>query len=206
MTLGRAFIEAAKRRPSAFCMADSTGPGADVRPRADGGAPARAGDPADDARPARVGLLLPASVGGALANIATSLAGKVPVNLNFTAGREAMARRDRALRHHDHPDVARSSSRRPASSRSTAWCSSKTSCKEIAARESSRDARDGMRCCRRALLDALFATRTDAETLATVIFSSGSTGVPKGVMLTHRNILANVDSLDAGVPPDATTT
>ncbi len=25
MTLGRAFIDAAKRRPSAFCMADSTG-------------------------------------------------------------------------------------------------------------------------------------------------------------------------------------
>src|SRR6202043_1641195 len=39
----------------------------------------------------KVGLLLPASVGGALANVATSLAGKVPVNLNFTAGREAMA-------------------------------------------------------------------------------------------------------------------
>ncbi len=28
-----------------------------------------------------------------------------------------------------------------------------------------------------------------------MIFSSGSTGVPKGVMLTHANILANVDSL-----------
>src|SRR5580765_4581702 len=40
---------------------------------------------------ASVGLLLPASVGGALANIAASIAGRVPVNLNFTAGRDAMA-------------------------------------------------------------------------------------------------------------------
>src|SRR5256885_13867189 len=40
---------------------------------------------------ASVGLLLPASVGGALANIAASFAGRVPVNLNFTAGRDAMA-------------------------------------------------------------------------------------------------------------------
>ena len=44
-----------------------------------------------------VGLLLPASVGGALANLGLSLAGKVPVNLNFTAGRESMADRDRAM-------------------------------------------------------------------------------------------------------------
>src|SRR4030095_13215003 len=36
-------------------------------------------------------LLLPASVAGALANVATSIAGRVPVNLNFTAGRESMA-------------------------------------------------------------------------------------------------------------------
>jgi acyl-[acyl-carrier-protein]-phospholipid O-acyltransferase / long-chain-fatty-acid--[acyl-carrier-protein] ligase len=40
---------------------------------------------------ASIGLLLPASVGGALANIAATIAGRVPVNLNFTAGREAMA-------------------------------------------------------------------------------------------------------------------
>ncbi len=38
-----------------------------------------------------VGILLPASIGGALANLAALIAGRVPVNLNFTAGREAIA-------------------------------------------------------------------------------------------------------------------
>jgi len=38
-----------------------------------------------------VGVLLPSSIAGALANIAVLLAGKVPVNLNFTAGQKAMA-------------------------------------------------------------------------------------------------------------------
>jgi acyl-[acyl-carrier-protein]-phospholipid O-acyltransferase/long-chain-fatty-acid--[acyl-carrier-protein] ligase len=47
------------------------------------------------------------------------------------------------------------------------------------------------------LLNRLYGSRqADAgSSLATVTFSSGSTGIPKGVMLTHRNILANVDAI-----------
>jgi acyl-[acyl-carrier-protein]-phospholipid O-acyltransferase/long-chain-fatty-acid--[acyl-carrier-protein] ligase len=40
----------------------------------------------------------------------------------------------------------------------------------------------------------MFLAEPDPDGLATVIFSSGSTGVPKGVMLSHANILANIDS------------
>jgi acyl-[acyl-carrier-protein]-phospholipid O-acyltransferase/long-chain-fatty-acid--[acyl-carrier-protein] ligase len=48
----------------------------------------------------------------------------------------------------------------------------------------------------RALLRRWFGdARTGASPLATIIFSSGSTGVPKGVMLTHANLLANIDSI-----------
>ena len=35
----------------------------------------------------------------------------------------------------------------------------------------------------------------DADRLATVIFSSGSTGEPKGVMLTHHNITSNLEAM-----------
>ncbi len=38
-----------------------------------------------------IGVLLPPTVAGALVNVGITLAGHVPVNLNFTAGREAMA-------------------------------------------------------------------------------------------------------------------
>jgi acyl-[acyl-carrier-protein]-phospholipid O-acyltransferase/long-chain-fatty-acid--[acyl-carrier-protein] ligase len=39
------------------------------------------------------------------------------------------------------------------------------------------------------------------DDLATVIFSSGSTGDPKGVMLTHSNIAANVESMIQAIDP-----
>jgi acyl-[acyl-carrier-protein]-phospholipid O-acyltransferase/long-chain-fatty-acid--[acyl-carrier-protein] ligase len=37
--------------------------------------------------------------------------------------------------------------------------------------------------------------RRDPDFLATIIFSSGSTGEPKGVMLSHYNIISNIDAL-----------
>src|SRR5215470_6949083 len=89
-TLGARFIRTAKRQLASFCMADSTGReltfgrvlvGSLLLSRAVRRLP----------QSRFVGLLLPASVGGALANIGTSIAGRIPVNLNFTAGHDAMA-------------------------------------------------------------------------------------------------------------------
>ncbi len=39
----------------------------------------------------KIGVLLPPSVGGAVANLGVAVAGRVAVNLNFTAGKDAMA-------------------------------------------------------------------------------------------------------------------
>jgi acyl-[acyl-carrier-protein]-phospholipid O-acyltransferase/long-chain-fatty-acid--[acyl-carrier-protein] ligase len=41
----------------------------------------------------------------------------------------------------------------------------------------------------------LYVEPIEGDAPATVIFSSGSTGIPKGVMLSHRNILTNIDSI-----------
>ena len=84
------FIRVAKRRWSSFCMADTTGAELTWGKTLIGARLMAGSVRRRSAGESMVGVLLPASVGGALANIAVSLAGKVPVNLNFTAGAGAL--------------------------------------------------------------------------------------------------------------------
>jgi acyl-[acyl-carrier-protein]-phospholipid O-acyltransferase / long-chain-fatty-acid--[acyl-carrier-protein] ligase len=141
-----------------------------------------------------VGLLLPSSVGGALANIAVLAAGKVPVNLNFTIGAEALA-----------TAVEQAGIRTIITSKQFLR---KASLDEMPGMVFLEDLRGEIgsgakiatllqaRLTPVWLLRRLYGGRDrTAASLATIIFSSGSTGVPKGVMLTHANILANMDSL-----------
>ena len=192
MTLGRAFIEAAKRRPAAFCMADSTGQELTFA-RALTASLLLAGAISRTATGQRyVGLLLPASVGGALANVATSLAGKVPVNLNFTAGHDAMAA---AIERCGIKTIltARGFIAKAGIETIDGMVFVEDFLKAIPLATKLRTAL-AVKVLSAAMLARRYAPEAGPDDLATVIFSSGSTGVPKGVMLTHRNILSNIDS------------
>ncbi|MGH7817649.1 MAG: MFS transporter, partial [Candidatus Binatia bacterium] len=85
------FVEVAKRRWRSFCMADTTGTELTYGKTLIASLLFARWLRKNCSNEAMVGVILPASVGGALVNIAIQLAGKVPVNLNFTAGQEAMA-------------------------------------------------------------------------------------------------------------------
>ncbi|MBK5940179.1 long-chain fatty acid--CoA ligase [Halochromatium roseum] len=47
---------------------------------------------------------------------------------------------------------------------------------------------------------SLAQTKTNPNALATLVYTSGTTGPPKGVMLTHRNILSNAEAIQSRVP------
>jgi len=191
--LGRRFIAAAKRRRGAFCMADAT-----TAPLTFGRALTASlllsrwlrrhaqGQP-------RIGLLLPASVGGALANIATTLAGKTTVNLNFTAGRDGM---QAAIARCELKTIL--TSRRFVEKADIAPIDGMVFLEDVMASLTRLDkARMGLAVfvLPAWAIAALYARDSTGDSLATVVFSSGSTGVPKGVMLSHANILANIDAV-----------
>ncbi|HYM13212.1 MAG TPA: acyl-[ACP]--phospholipid O-acyltransferase [Bryobacterales bacterium] len=188
------FLKTAKRRRFAFCMADSAGKRLNygrtlaaslllsrwVRRQCRGDL--------------MVGLLLPASIGGALANIAALFAGKVPVNLNFTAGLEAMA-----------SAISQCQIRTILTSK-TFLAKAKLEpvegmvflediLSQTAASAKARAALAAFLLPARLLALLYCPQRPKPDALATVVFSSGSTGVPKGVMLSHHNIVSNIEAL-----------
>jgi acyl-[acyl-carrier-protein]-phospholipid O-acyltransferase/long-chain-fatty-acid--[acyl-carrier-protein] ligase len=193
-SLARQFVRTAKQRWGAFAIADATTPAPLTFGRALAGALLLARWARRSLGDERcVGLLLPASVGGALANIGLTIAGKVPVNLNFTAGRESMTA---AIERCGITTVV--TSKRFLTKAGIEPVDGMVFLEEVMSGISAA-AKLRILVLSRALpawmINRLLVERVDGEALATVIFSSGSTGVPKGVMLTHRNILANVDAI-----------
>jgi acyl-[acyl-carrier-protein]-phospholipid O-acyltransferase/long-chain-fatty-acid--[acyl-carrier-protein] ligase len=194
-TLGSRFIRTAKREWRTFCMADSTGRSLTFGRTLVAGLLLSRIVRRLVPRGASVGLLLPASVGGALANIAVSLAGNVPVNLNFTAGRDAMAA---AI---EQCGISTILTSRTFLARADIAPAHGMVFLEDVLKAIPGAARVRMLLTAFVLpgpvLERLYCAPVvrEDEPLATIIFSSGSTGVPKGVMLTHRNILANVEAV-----------
>jgi acyl-[acyl-carrier-protein]-phospholipid O-acyltransferase/long-chain-fatty-acid--[acyl-carrier-protein] ligase len=188
------FILNAKRRWSDFAMADSTGKeltygktliGSRILARF-------VNELCPDDR--MVGIMLPPTVGGVLSNIAVALTGKVPVNLNFTAGRQAIG-----------DAIEQCKIKVILTSRTFL---EKANLAEIEGMVFLEDLLPKVSVFSK-LLTAIETRLLPPETLlgldrcknhapdelAAIIFSSGSTGMPKGIMLSQGNVLAVIEGI-----------
>lgn len=193
----RTFIRRAARRPFAACLVDPEKAGNRLSyGKALAGAACLGGvlrPVLGDSR--MVGVWLPSSTGGALANLALCLLGKTAVNLNYTAGPATIASAVNQCGITHVLTSKRFLSRVP--------CNPGEGVQLVYLEEFVPQIGRWTKLFHFLMVLLLpgwlleRALRTgghNADDLATVVFSSGSTGEPKGIMLTHGNIAANVDA------------
>lgn len=150
---------------------------------------------------AYVGIFLPPSVATALTNFALSAISRIPVNLNYTVGEEVL---NSCIEQCEIKQVI-------TSRRFLDKIKLKPNAELIILEELRNEVEkaDKLIGFIGRFLPAWLTTRlifdvgrVRMDDLATVIFSSGSTGIPKGIMLTHHNVVSNIDSVTQQV--DAT--
>ncbi len=148
-----------------------------------------------------VGLLLPTSNAGAIANMATIVCGKTTVNLNFTASREVL----QAAVSQAHIKTIYTSRKfmekltKKGIVLNNAFTDSRVIYMEDLKGEISAIARlrtlMAVILLPAGLLKLLYCRQVDINMPAAILFSSGSESTPKGVMLSHRNIMTNLKQI-----------
>lgn len=139
----------------------------------------------------RIGIVLPPGKGGVLANLAVILAGKVPVNLNFTSSGDAI-----------ESATAQAGLRTIISAHAMAkrlqdfpWTPNVINLEDALPPLKLAILRwwiAGLVLPTRLLANSLGIPKQGDRAEAILLFTSGSSAAPKGVPLTHRNILGNV--------------
>jgi acyl-[acyl-carrier-protein]-phospholipid O-acyltransferase / long-chain-fatty-acid--[acyl-carrier-protein] ligase len=150
-----------------------------------------------------VGIWLPPSFGAALANLAVPLLGKPVVNLNYSVPMASV-----------HSAIQQCGIRHVLTSRlftarvpldpvaGVEFIYLEDVRKQITALQRARAFFTVFLLPERILSRWVFKIhRQNPDDLATVIFSIGSTGEPKGVMLTHGNLAANAESMIQAINP-----
>jgi acyl-[acyl-carrier-protein]-phospholipid O-acyltransferase/long-chain-fatty-acid--[acyl-carrier-protein] ligase len=139
----------------------------------------------------RIAIVLPASKGSMLANLAVTLADKVPVDLNFTMGRAA----NESCCRRANLRVAISATQFMERLKDFPWPEHVLKLDELIPRMKRQIIFwwiISVLVPARLLLRLLKIPKKGGHAEAVLLFTSGTTGEPKGVVVSHRNVVGNV--------------
>ena len=198
-SMQEAWIDTAKKMKNAFCMADSKGEvmsyfkvltATIIFSRFIRKEPAQ-----------NIGLLMPTTSVGAMLNMATLMTGKTVVNLNYTASVDALrsAIEKAEIQTIYTAKLFVSKLKAKGVDTDAILGSSKVVYLEELKNDISKF--NGIKTFLIArllpvfLIKLMYIKKVHNDEVATILFSSGSEGEPKGVMLTHRNVMSNVKQI-----------
>ncbi|HUG20168.1 MAG TPA: AMP-binding protein, partial [Planctomycetaceae bacterium] len=143
-----------------------------------------------------IGILLPPSAGGVLANTAVSIDGRVAVNLNYTMSDEVnnYCVKQAGIKH-----VLTSRKfleKKPTELEGVEMVFLEDIKEQAGLADKLAAAMMAYLCPMGMLENSLGLKDKKPDDLFTIIFTSGSTGEPKGVMLSYNNIMSNVQGVE----------
>lgn len=196
VTLPEAFWREARKHPSKFCIADSSGKKLNCALTLVSAVAISRKINGKLFQEKTIGVLLPPSVAGALVNIAISILNKVPVNINYTASKESLASTIKQCAM-QYVITSRSFLEKTGISLPCDVLFIEDIIASLTNVEKLKAALMAFALPRGLSHWFIFGPQDyrGHEKLATVMFTSGSTGEPKGVMLTHGNITSNLEGL-----------
>ncbi|MGH1486409.1 MAG: acyl-[ACP]--phospholipid O-acyltransferase [Cellvibrionaceae bacterium] len=199
-TLPHAWIDSVKRQGNTLSIADTLGQPLSTQ-QALTGAVAFSNKIKKISPEKNIGLLLPTSAGGMLANMAVLLAGKTVVNLNYTASLDAFSS---SLEQADIKTVYTSKRFLTKLAKKGLDFDSVLSSYNIVYLEEVKESIPkwkmlvtlaSIKLLPSYLLKLMYAQASDNQQTAAILFSSGSEGMPKGIQLSHMNIMANLKQI-----------
>lgn len=203
----KAWIHTVKEVGSTLCMADSTGVEVSANKFATGTLMMASALKPFVKESQNIGILLPTSVGGSMGNMALLSLGKTIVNLNYSSGNESLLH---ALKVANISSVVASKQFVTKLKAKGFDMTAVLEGVEVIYLEEIKEQMSRakgvlmlmlVKMLPASLLSMLFIKNSHLEETAAILFSSGSEGTPKGIALSHKNIMGNIKQTNTLLNP-----